>query len=153
MATLQSDPHWPTILAALGSPPELATDPRFADHVSRCENAEACVVILDAIFAERTREKWLARLVAKGDLPVCAINTTADAATDPQALANGYITSFDHPSYGPMQVPGFVVGLSETPARIHRKAPEFGEHTEELLTGFLGLDWDEVTALRERKVI
>lgn len=153
MATLQSDPHWPTILAALGSPPELATDPRFADHVSRCENAEACVVILDAIFAERTREEWLARLVAKGDLPVCAINTTADAATDPQALANGYITSFDHPSYGPMQVPGFVVGLSETPARIHRKAPEFGEHTEELLTGFLGLDWDEVTALRERKVI
>ncbi|MET0239429.1 MAG: CoA transferase [Sphingobium sp.] len=153
MATVQSDPHWPAILAALGSPPELADDPRFADHISRCENAEYCVAILDTLFAQRTRDEWLTKLVAKGDLPVCAINTTADAAVDPQAIANGYVTSFDHPSYGPMQVPGFVVGLSETPARIHRKAPEFGEHTEELLIDLLGLDWPAVTDLRERKVI
>ncbi|MFT3965373.1 MAG: CoA transferase [Sphingobium sp.] len=153
MATVQSDPHWPAILAALGSPPELAEDSRFADHLARCRNAQECVAILDRIFAEKSRDEWLSALVAKGDLPVCAINTTEDAAVDPQALANDYVTTFDHPSYGPMQTPGFVIGLSETPARIHRKAPEFGEHTEELLIDLLGMDWNTVTDLRERKII
>ncbi|MCE7798066.1 CoA transferase [Sphingobium sufflavum] len=153
MATVQSDAHWPAILAALGSPAELAGDQRFNDHISRCENALECVIILDRIFASRTRDEWLAVLVANGDLPVCAINTTEDAAVDPQALVNDYVTTFDHPSYGPMQTPGFVIGLSETPARIHRKAPEFGEHTEELLIELLGKDWEAVTDLRERRVI
>lgn len=152
MATVQSDPHWPAILEGLGRPPELTDDPRFVDHVTRCEHAGECVEILDRLFATRTREEWLASLVGKGDLPVCAINTTADAANDPQAIANDYVISFDHPSYGQIRMPGFAVALSETPARIHCKAPEFGEHTEELLTE-LGFDWDQITDLRERAII
>jgi crotonobetainyl-CoA:carnitine CoA-transferase CaiB-like acyl-CoA transferase len=92
-------------------------------------------------------------MVGKNDLPVCAINTTEEAANDPQAILNGYVTTLNHPSYGDIKLPGFPVALSETPARIHRQAPQFGEHTEEVLIDMLGLDWDEVTALRERKVI
>ncbi|CAN7242217.1 CoA transferase [Phenylobacterium sp. LjRoot225] len=153
LAILQSDPHWPTVLEALGNPDSLAKDERFVDHLRRCENAKACVPILEEIFAARPREAWLQRLTTKGDLPVCAINTTADAASDPQAIANGYITDFDHPAWGQVRVPGFPIDLSETPARIQRRAPEFGEHTEEILIDLLGLDWDEVASLRQRDVI
>jgi crotonobetainyl-CoA:carnitine CoA-transferase CaiB-like acyl-CoA transferase len=45
------------------------------------------------------------------------------------------------------------VQLSETPGSIRLPAPEFGEHTEQILTEVLGYSWDEVAALKEREVI
>lgn len=153
LAILTTDPHWPNVLEALGRPAALADDPRFADHWSRCTHARECTAILDPIFASQPRDHWLARFTRTGDLPVCAINTTEEAANDPQALANGYVTELDHPSHGRIRLPGFPVTLSETPARIRRQAPEFGEHTEKVLIDILGLDWERVSALRERQVI
>lgn len=152
LAILQSDPHWPVVLAALDNPPELAGDDRFSSHLSRCENSHACVDILDRIFAARTREAWLERLTTQGDLPVAPVNTTDEAAVDPQAIANNYVTTFEHPGYGLLQIPGFPVALSETPASIRCKAPEFGEHTEEILLN-MGLDWEDLADLREKSVI
>lgn len=67
-------------------------------------------------------------------------------------IGNDHDTEPDHPSHGRIRLPGFPVTLSGTPSRI-RQAPEFGEHTEEVLIDTLGLDWDEVTALREREII
>lgn len=153
LAMVQSDPHWHAFLKALGEPPTLVDDPRFVDHVSRCDNAGACVALLDEVFASRPRSEWLARFHDVGDLPVTGMNTTADVANDPQAIANDYVTSFDHPSIGPLRVPGFPVALSETPASIRHPAPEYGEHTEQILLEVLKMDWDEITALRELEVI
>ena len=45
------------------------------------------------------------------------------------------------------------VRLGETPGGIRRQAPEFGEHTEEVLTGLLDYSWDQVTELRKAEVI
>lgn len=153
LAILATDPHWPVVLDALEHPPQLAADERFGDHWGRCSHAREIVEILDPIFASRPRDYWLDRLTAKGDLPVCAINTTEEAANDPQAVINGYVTELNHPSHGKIRLPGFPVTLSETPARIHRQAPEFGEHTEELLTGLLDFGWDEITSMRDRQII
>ncbi|MCW1430719.1 CaiB/BaiF CoA transferase family protein [Novosphingobium sp. JCM 18896] len=153
LAILATDPHWPVVMEALGNPPELADAARYGDHWSRCANAREATEVLDRIFASQDRTHWLDRLTARGDLPVCAINTTEEAANDPQALINGYVTELDHPSHGKIRLPGFPIALSQTPARIHRQAPEFGEHTEEVLLEMLGYDWDRIGALRERKVI
>ena len=153
LACVTTDPHWPVVLEGLGNPPELIGNPAYSDHWGRCSHARAITEVLDRIFATQPRAYWLERLVGRNGLPVCAINTTREAANDPQAILNGYITKLQHPSYGEISLPGFPVTLSETPARIRRQAPQFGEHTEEVLIDLLGLDWDELTALRERKVI
>jgi crotonobetainyl-CoA:carnitine CoA-transferase CaiB-like acyl-CoA transferase len=152
LACVTTDPHWPVVLEALGNPPEL-NDSCYADHWGRCSHAAQATAILDPIFASQPRAHWLERLVGAHDLPVCAINTTEEAANDPQAILNGYVTTLNHPSYGEIKLPGFPVSLSETPARIRRQAPEFGEHTEAVLMDLLGLEWSELTALRERRVI
>jgi crotonobetainyl-CoA:carnitine CoA-transferase CaiB-like acyl-CoA transferase len=152
LACVTTDPHWPVVMQALGNPAELA-DPVYDDHWGRCAHAREATAVLDPIFASQPRDFWLDRLVGANDLPVCAINTTEEAANDPQAILNGYVTTMQHPSYGDIRLPGFPVTLSETPARIHRQAPQFGEHTEEVLIDMLGLTWDEVTQLRERSVI
>jgi crotonobetainyl-CoA:carnitine CoA-transferase CaiB-like acyl-CoA transferase len=153
LAILATDPHWPVVLEALGTPAELRDNPAYQDHWGRCTHAREITAILDPIFASRPRDYWLERFTRKGDLPVCAINTTHEAANDPQAVLNGYVTDLDHPSYGTIRLPGFPVTLSETPARIHRQAPQFGEHTEQVLMDLLDLDWEQLADLRDKLVI
>ncbi|TMF05653.1 MAG: CoA transferase, partial [Chloroflexi bacterium] len=47
---------------------------------------------------------------------------------------------------------GPAVNLSATPGTIRTPAPEFGQHTEDVLLE-AGLSWDEIGRLRERGVI
>ena len=43
--------------------------------------------------------------------------------------------------------------LRETPGSVRRPAPEFGEHTEEILTELLGYSWEQVAELKDAEVI
>jgi crotonobetainyl-CoA:carnitine CoA-transferase CaiB-like acyl-CoA transferase len=42
--------------------------------------------------------------------------------------------------------------MSATPGQIRRRAPQLGEHTDEIL-GEIGYTGDQVARLRDRKVI
>ncbi len=100
------------------------------------------------------REEWLQRIREDGaDLIYTIVNSVDDLPTDPQVLANDYVTEVDHPQHGPIGMVGLPVALSETPGSIRRVAPELGAHTEEVLVDVLGWDWDRIGALREKKVI
>ena len=43
---------------------------------------------------------------------------------------------------------GCPIRLSDTPARPGQLAPELGQHTEEVLLE-IGLEWDEITKLKQ----
>jgi crotonobetainyl-CoA:carnitine CoA-transferase CaiB-like acyl-CoA transferase len=47
---------------------------------------------------------------------------------------------------------GFPWNFSKTPASVRREAPEFGQHTEEILLE-LGYTWDDIAKLKDEKVI
>jgi crotonobetainyl-CoA:carnitine CoA-transferase CaiB-like acyl-CoA transferase len=108
---------------------------------------------MDKTFATKTREEWLKVLAEAGDLVFECVHTISDVVNDPQALANGYITEFQHPVWGPVKVVGSPVRFSKTPAAVQREAPEFGQHTEEILNEILGYSWDEITKLKDEEVI
>jgi crotonobetainyl-CoA:carnitine CoA-transferase CaiB-like acyl-CoA transferase len=152
LAMIQSDRYWPGICTVLGVP-EAATDPRFATLLDRMMNAGDCVTLLDATFATRPRAEWLELLRKGGDFIVSVVNSVDQLPDDVQVQANRYVTTFEHPSFGPTQVVGIPVGLSETPGSLRRPAPEFGQHTEEVLTDVLGYSWEEVGRLRDAEVI
>ena len=152
LGMLQPDRYWADFCRALGRP-ELAADARFADLRVRAANAGAAIEILDEIFATKPRDDWIGILRAGGDFIFTVVNSVDDLRNDPQVRANDYIVDFDHPQFGKTQVVGIPVRLRETPGRIHSAAPEFGQHTEELLTGLLGYSWEQVAALKEQEVI
>jgi len=152
LGMIQPDRYWGDFCKALGRP-ELATDERFADLRSRARNAAAAVAILDEVFAGKPRAEWLEILRRGGDFIFTQVNGVEDLPDDPQVRANDYIVEFDHPQHGKTEVMGIPVRLSETPGGVREPAPEFGQHTEEVLTGLLDYSWEEVGALRERKVI
>lgn len=153
LAMLQADRYWADMAGALGKP-EMATDPRFANALERSQNAEACIVELDAAFASKPRAEWLQILRdAPGDFIVTVVNGVEDLPNDPQMLANDYIAEVEHPTCGTTKNVGIPIGLSETPASIRSVAPQFGQHTEEILSEVLGYDWERIGALREDGVL
>ena len=152
LSMLQPDRYWERFCAVLEIP-EAAADPRFKTMLDRMMNAGECIALLDQVFARRPRAEWLRRLASGGDFIYSIINSVDDLPDDPQMQANGYVTAFEHPAFGPTQVVGLPVRLSETPGSIRLPAPEFGQHTEEVLTEVLGCSWEEIGRLRQEEVI
>jgi CoA:oxalate CoA-transferase len=153
LAMLQSDRYWADFAAAIGRP-ELAEDERFASQGARTEHRAECVAILDAAFATRPREDWIAHLRAsKGDFIFTIVNAPGDLPDDPQVRVNGYVVDFDHPQFGKTPMLGLPVRLGETPGSIRLPAPEHGQHNEQILLDLLGYDWDRISALQEKGVI
>ncbi|MDO8673263.1 MAG: CoA transferase, partial [Dehalococcoidia bacterium] len=76
-----------------------------------------------------------------------------DLVQDPQVIANNYLIDFDHPTLGKVKAVAPPVSLSETPGGIRLPAPEFGQHTEEVLIEVCGYTWEDLEKLREDEVI
>jgi len=152
LGMLQPDRYWADFVRVLGRP-ELATDERFVNLRVRAANAGAAVEALDQAFASKPRDEWLTLLRAGGDFIFTIVNSVDELPGDPQVQANDYITDFDHPQFGPTQVVGVPVRLRETPGRVRLPAPEFGQHTEEILCDLLGYSWERIGALKEQQVI
>lgn len=143
----EGDRYWPYFCQAIARP-DLAKDARF-DHINkRVENRIQLIAILDEVFSTKSRDEWCF-ILKESDCTAAPVQTYAELAQDPQVLANNYITTVDHPTYGPMQQVGLTVDLSKTPGRVRSSAPEMGQHTEEILMELGGYTWEEISALKD----
>jgi crotonobetainyl-CoA:carnitine CoA-transferase CaiB-like acyl-CoA transferase len=76
-----------------------------------------------------------------------------------QALDNrhveqiGVLQPVDYPTATkPVPLARFPVSMSATPGEIRHRAPQLGEHTDEVLAE-LGLDPGDIADLRDRRVV
>jgi crotonobetainyl-CoA:carnitine CoA-transferase CaiB-like acyl-CoA transferase len=152
LGMLQADRYWKNFCLALGAA-ELADDPRFQDGPSRMANAREAIAGIAAAFETKPLAEWIQILRGAGDFIFSPVQSVNDLPDDPQVKANDYVVDFDDPAFGTIQMIGMPFELSETPGSVRCAAPEFGQHTEEILTKDLGLSWDEVAALRQKEVI
>lgn len=151
LAMLQTDRFWPDLCKALGIE-ELEKDTRFESHIARAERPAELIAILDKVFITKTRDEWLKLLDEHGIIAV-PVSTYAEVANDPQVLANDYIVEVDHPQAGPIKVVGIPVKLSKTPGEVRTYAPEFGQHTEEVLMEVCGYTWEDIAELKNQEAI
>jgi crotonobetainyl-CoA:carnitine CoA-transferase CaiB-like acyl-CoA transferase len=146
---LQTEKYWPLFCEVMGLE-DLKGDPRFQSLRTMVKHRWELIPILDRVFATKSREQWMS-IFDEHDLLYAPIQTFVELCDDPQAIANGYITEWDHPTFGREKVVGLPYQFSETPASIS-PCPEFGQHTEEVLQE-LGYNWDDIARLKEEKVI
>ena len=99
-------------------------------------------------FLEKTRDEWFAEL-SQYDMEVAPVLTLEESANHPQVkLRNMHVEVTDDQGYRQVQY-GAPFHLSKSPPKIkHRRAPRYGEHTDEVLKE-LGYSADQVAKLAE----
>jgi len=150
LCLLQQDRYWSKFCKVIERE-ELEYDPRFANFEKRVENRSDLYHITEEVFSKRTLEEWKTRLQEAG-IPFGSYQNFLEVVADPQARANDMFVNIDHPAYGKMDVIANPVKLSKTPATFRRPAPEFSQHTEEVLLEY-GYTWDDIIHLKEAGVI
>jgi crotonobetainyl-CoA:carnitine CoA-transferase CaiB-like acyl-CoA transferase len=131
---------------------DLYADPRFATNGARVRNRTGLRAELEPVMRTRTTAEWIERMNATG-CPGGPIYDIAEVYQDEHVLARQMLVEVDHPRAGRVKDIGIPVKLSSTPGGIHRPAPVLGQHTQEVLTGLLGLPAGEIARLRELGVI
>ena len=136
---------WPALVAAVGQP-ELASDPRFADDAARAKNSAQLAAILDKIFAAEPLAHWHDAF-ERARVTYGIVKTAAEVTMDPQALANEIIVPIEGGSEHltrTVSSPIRIHGIPKTPAR---RAPELGEHNDEILKQ-LGFTENDIEGFR-----
>ena len=142
---------WQRLCQTLGLK-ELLDDPDYADNELRSKNRKALNARISEVTPSRTSGEWIEVLNEAG-VPCGPINTIDATFADPQVQALGIARPMPRPQLGDTHVVGQAINLARTPQPpSHRRTPELGEHTDEIL-GSLGMDGDAIRELRENGVI
>ena len=76
------------------------------------------------------------------------MQTIGEMLADPQARAGGVLTPVEV-AEGQADMVASPAEFAGTPCAMPTMAPEFGQHTEEVLLE-LGYDWEQIAALRDQ---
>ena len=140
--------HWKTFCEK-AERQDLIEDDRFKNLSSRVKNIDDTYSETGKILATKTTQEWL-DIFADTKVPVIIVNSLDDLFTDPHLEAVGFWQDFDHPTEGKLKMPGFPVKFSETPATIRKHAPNFGEHSLEILAE-AGVDEETIKQMIQSK--
>jgi crotonobetainyl-CoA:carnitine CoA-transferase CaiB-like acyl-CoA transferase len=139
-------------LARLLGHPEWAEDPRFAKNGARVANRPLLKQLVGAALRGKTKDQWV-KLLNEGTVSCGPINDMASVEQDPHVQARGLVVPLEHPIMGTVKTAASPLRYSESPVTYRRAPPLTGEHTDEVLTEWLGLDKTMIQHLRDAKVI
>jgi formyl-CoA transferase len=146
-----SEGIWRRFCQAIGRA-EWADDSRFEKNSNRVENRSLLIGLLAEIFLDRSTDEWLKLLNSVG-VPCAPVQTVDQVFQAPQVLHREMLVQVEHPTAGIVRMAGIPVKFSATPASVRLPPPLLGQHTEEVLASWLGMDGQEIAELRRKDVI
>ncbi len=143
---------WPPFCEAIGRP-DLTQDDRFATNEKRVTHRALLVPVLEEVLKGRTVEEWMAIFEARR-IPAAPVNAIDQVLALPQVKARDMLVTLKHPMTGsPLTVLGNPVKLGGDQGEALLPPPLLGQHTEEILKGWLGLSDEEIVGLKRENVI
>ncbi|NMJ39780.1 CoA transferase [Roseomonas sp. JC162] len=146
-----NDPTFERFCKAFGQE-HLLADERFATNPRRVANRDLVTQTLTPVMKTRTTTEWVEALEAQ-KIGCGPINTLKDVFADPHVNARNMTLEMDHGSGAKVKVIANPVKLSATPPTYRSAPPVLGEHTEEVLSGLLGMSAEEIAALRAKSIL
>ncbi len=145
MTSRANPEHWDRLLKLIGRE-DLIGDARYLTPADRVER-EAEV---DEVIANWTRgqTKYDAmKLVGEAGIPAGAVLDTAELNEDVTFEHRGVMQTMVHPVHRPFKMPGWPVRVDGKATRV-RASPMLGQHTDEVMSDWLGLNEAAVSELK-----
>jgi formyl-CoA transferase len=143
-------PMWRRFCDAIGRT-DLVEHPDYATNKLRVKNRPALHSVIETITREHTSEALVEKMNQAG-IPCGPINNVDQAFADPQVRHLGIAQSVRSEKLGDITLLGQPFTLSRTPSSLAVGAPEYGEHTDEVLRE-AGFSDGEIARFRAAKAI
>ncbi len=141
-------------LAEIVGHPEWCDDPRFATREGWARQLEGVIRPALERWARQKTRLEAARALCEQGVAAGPSNRAEDIAADPHVESHAMLIEVPRPDAArPMLVVGNPVKLSRVAEGPLRSFPALGEQTDEVLRELLGLDPDEIAALRQQGAI
>jgi crotonobetainyl-CoA:carnitine CoA-transferase CaiB-like acyl-CoA transferase len=132
--------------------PEVISEPWFGSGHGRAEHSDLLDGYVACWIGARSRAEVIAEF-EQADAAVAAVYSAEDIVADPHVRQTGMVTEVDDPDLGPMLMHNVLWRMSRTPGQIRFTGRPLGADTDAVLTGELGYDSRQVTALHEQGVV
>jgi crotonobetainyl-CoA:carnitine CoA-transferase CaiB-like acyl-CoA transferase len=146
------DAVWARLAQAMGQP-ELATDPRYVDHVSRGKNQIELDERISAWTQTLTVEA-LEALMIEYSIPAGKMYRAPEMMADPHFAEREALIDVETERWGMLKMQNAFPKLSGTPSSVRTAAPSrIGQHNAEIYGELLGIKADQLDALAAGGVI
>ena len=137
---------WEGLARAIGRE-QLTRDPRFLDVVIRKQHGAELDREIQPWMEERTTDE-IVSILGRHSIPCGPVLDIPALVKDPQFLANETVVQVEYPGLGAVPVLAPPIRLSEDAMPRRGRPPRVGEHTQEVLSEWLGLGPGDTEALR-----
>jgi formyl-CoA transferase len=144
------DHLYPRVWRAIGRP-ELCDDPGYQTAAGRAAHADEIEQMVAAWTACRDKQQAM-RELAEAGVPASAVYAAADAFADEHLRAREMIVEVEHGQRQRFAMIGNPIKLTDNDTPICA-APLLGQHNEEVFAQFLGMQAEQVAALRAEGVM
>lgn len=146
-----ADAIFARLCKAMGTP-DLADDPRFAEHEARGRHMHELDRRITAWTATLGAEELLAAL-RHHDVPAGRIYAAPDMLADDHYRARDMVLRLETRNGATVPATGVVPKFSRSPGSVEHAGPPLGEHTRQALRDLAGVDDDEFHALADAGVV
>ena len=91
-------------------------------------------------------------LIGAAGVPAGAVFDTLELMNDPSLAERGIMQTIDHPTTGKVKMPAWPVRFDGEPPRVE-PSPLLGQHVDEVLGSWLGMDAEALGALRRDGIV
>jgi crotonobetainyl-CoA:carnitine CoA-transferase CaiB-like acyl-CoA transferase len=126
-------------------------DPLFCMPALRVKNDDQLDPIIREWTMRHTKHEAMA-LVGGAGIPAGAVLDTMELQNDESFVARGVMQEMHHTSYKSLRMPAWPVRINGNMAKIEA-SPTLGQHTVEVLTGWLRMSPAEVEGLQGEGVL
>jgi formyl-CoA transferase len=141
---------WKALTKVLGRP-ELGDDPKYLTREGRMAAQAELEAIVEQFCSTRTKHEVM-ELMGKAGVACGAVLDSTEIMHSEHLRQRGMVVDIEHPDRGKIPMLGSPIRMSASPVEV-TPAPLLGEHNAEIYGKVLGLNEEDLAALKRDKVI
>src|SRR6266851_3769069 len=142
--------HWRRLLKTIGRE-DLIGDARYDTGDARSQRAAEVDELIATWTRQHTKEEAM-KVIGAAGVPAGAVFDTLELMNDPSLAERGIMQTIDHPTTGKVKMPAWPVRFDGRPGRV-KPSPLLGQHSAEVLGGWLGISAQEIEALKAEGIV